>query len=225
MDDILLKARIYKGKGEERMANMHKGPEDLRAPYDQGLPNFHALYDQGFRAARGTLPEAPARMETAGHDRLSEDVSDLVVNYDEATRLPNFVASREPAARLSTSPADSPEDACVQFIRDRGDLWNLTPEDTATVEVVSVSRRGLPTVNLIQRVEGKEVFNSDVSAGVSPNNEVISVAGRRGGRSSTDVRTSGEGQRRDVPAGRTTVRSRLLHRTLDRRFSHLRLRR
>jgi extracellular elastinolytic metalloproteinase len=159
------------------MADMEKSPEDLRAPHDQGLPNFHALYDQGVRAARGTLPEAPARMETAGHDRLSADVSDLVVNYDEATRLPNFVASREPTARLS-SPADSPEDATVQFIRDQGDLWNLTPEDAATVEVVSVSRRGLPTVNLIQRVEGKEVFNSDVTAAVSPNNEVISVSGQ-----------------------------------------------
>jgi extracellular elastinolytic metalloproteinase len=157
---------------------MEKSPEGLHGLGDQGFPtNFHALYDQGFRAARGTLPEAPARLATAGHDRLSADVSDLVVNYDEATRLPNFVASREPAARLS-SPADSPEDAVTQFIQNRADLWTLTPEDAATVEVVSVSKRGLNTVNLIQRVEGKEVFNSDVTAAVSPNNEVISVAGQ-----------------------------------------------
>ena len=66
----------------------------------------------------------------------------------------------------------------MQFIQDRGDLWNLTPEDAATVEVVSVSQKGLNTVNLIQRVEGKEVFNSDVTAAVSPDNEVISVAGQ-----------------------------------------------
>jgi extracellular elastinolytic metalloproteinase len=146
---------------------------------DRKIPeDFHALYDQGFRAARGTLPEAPARLETAGRDRLSEDVPDLVVDYDEATQLPNFVASREPAARLSTSPADSPENAVAQFIQDQGDLWNLAPEDAATVEVVSVSRKGLNTVNLIQRVEGKEVFNSDVTAAVSPDNEVISVAGQ-----------------------------------------------
>src|SRR3712207_4194304 len=163
------------------MADMEKSPEDLRASDDQGdqgFPeNFHALYDQGLRVARGTLPEAPARLETAGHARLSEDVSDLVVDYDEATRLPNFVASREPAARLS-SPADSPEDAVTQFIQNRADLWTLTPEDAATVEVVSVSKRGLNTVNLIQRVEGKDVFNSDFTAAVSPNNEVISVSGQ-----------------------------------------------
>jgi extracellular elastinolytic metalloproteinase len=146
---------------------------------DKKIPgNFHALYDQGVRAARGTLPEAPARAQSAGHERLSEDVSDVVVDYDEATRLPNFVASREPTARLSTAPADSPEDAVTRFIQDRGDLWNLTPEDAATADVVSVSRRGLNTVNLIQRVEGKEVFNSDVTAAVSPDNEVISVSGQ-----------------------------------------------
>src|SRR5918994_701344 len=148
---------------------------------DRKIPeDFHALYDQGFRAAHGTLPEEPAaRVESAGPDRLAEDVSsELVVDYDEATRLPKFVAPQEPGARLSTAPADSPENATVQFIEDRGDLWNLTPEDAATVEVVSVSRRGLPTVNLIQRVEGKEVFNSDVTAAVSPNNEVISVSGQ-----------------------------------------------
>jgi extracellular elastinolytic metalloproteinase len=161
------------------MADIEKSPEDPRGPDDQGLPNFHALYDEGFRAARGTLPEAPARMETAGPDRLAEDVSsELVVDYDEATRLPKFVAPQEPGGRLSTAPADSPEEAVTQFIQNRGDLWNLTPEDASTVDVTSVSRRGLNTVNVIQRVEGKEVFNSDVTAAVSANNEVISVSGQ-----------------------------------------------
>ncbi|MGA7733364.1 MAG: M36 family metallopeptidase [Chloroflexia bacterium] len=41
-----------------------------------------------------------------------------------------------------------------------------------------MSRKGLSTVNLLQRVEGKEVFNSDVTAAVSPANEVISLAGQ-----------------------------------------------
>ena len=44
--------------------------------------------------------------------------------------------------------------------------------------MVSVSQKGLNTVNLIQRVEGKEVFNSDVTAAVNASNEVISVAGQ-----------------------------------------------
>lgn len=140
--------------------------------------DFHALYDQGFRAAHGIQPKAAPQAETAGHRRLSADVPDLVVEYDEATQLPNRVVSRQPAARLSRSRGGSPEGAVTQFVQDRGDLWNLTPQDAATVEVVSVSRKGLNTVNLIQRVEGKEVFNSDVSAAVSSNNEVISLAGQ-----------------------------------------------
>jgi extracellular elastinolytic metalloproteinase len=140
--------------------------------------NFHALYDRGFRAARGIQPKAPPQAGTAGHTRLAADVPDLEVEYDEATQLPNRVVSRQPAARLSRSRGGSPEDAVTQFIQDRGDLWDLTPQDTATVEVVSVSRKGLNTVNLIQRVEGKEVFNSDVTAAVSANNEVISLAGQ-----------------------------------------------
>ncbi len=140
--------------------------------------NFHALYDRGFRVARGIQPKAPPQGETAGHTRLSADVPDLVVEYDEATQLPSRVVSRQPAARLSRSRGGSPEDAVTQFIQDRGDLWDLTPQDAATVEVISVSRKGLNTVNLIQRVDGKEVFNSDVTAAVSSNNEVISLAGQ-----------------------------------------------
>jgi extracellular elastinolytic metalloproteinase len=140
--------------------------------------DFHALYDRGFRTARRTLSPTPPQLETAGHSRLAADVPDLVVEYDEATQLPNRVVSRQPTARLSTRSAVSPEEAVTQFVQDRADLWNLTPEDTSTVEVVSVSRKGLNTVNLIQRVEGKEVFNSDMTAAVSANNEVISLAGQ-----------------------------------------------
>jgi extracellular elastinolytic metalloproteinase len=140
--------------------------------------DFHALYDQGFRAARGMQPKAALPPESAGHTRLSADVPDLVVEYDEATQLPNRIISRQPAARLSRSRGGAPEDAVTQFVQDRSDLWDLTPQDAATVEVVSVSRKGLNTVNLIQRVEGKEVFNSDVTAAVSSNNEVISLAGQ-----------------------------------------------
>jgi extracellular elastinolytic metalloproteinase len=99
--------------------------------------NFHALYDRGCRAARGALPTPSAQMETAGHERLTADVPDLMVDYDEATRLPNRVVSRRPSARLAAPSADSPEDAVVHFIQDRGDLWNLAPEDAGTVEVVS----------------------------------------------------------------------------------------
>ena len=139
--------------------------------------DFHALYDRGFRAARGIVPAASPQ-ETAGHRRLLADVPDLKVEYDQATQLPNFVVCQQRAERLSRRAANSPAQAVTDFIQDRSDLWNLSPEDVATVEVVSVSQTGLHTVNLIQRVEGKEVFNSDLTAAVSPNNEVLSLAGQ-----------------------------------------------
>lgn len=139
--------------------------------------DFHALYDRGFRAARGIQPPA-ARRETAGHARLSADVADLSVEYDQGTQLPNLVVSRRPTARLSTRTDARPERAVTEFVRNRCDLWDMTPEDVDTVKVVSVSRKGLNTVNLIQRIEGKEVFNSDVTAAVSSDNEVISLAGQ-----------------------------------------------
>ena len=140
--------------------------------------NFHALYDQGFRTARGTQPAAPPQLATAGHNRLAGDVPDVELNYDEATGLPNLVTSRLPAGRLSSSSSATAEEAVTQFMQERGDLWNLAPEDSATVEVVSVSRKGLNTVRLMQRVEGKEIFDSEVTVAISSNNEVISLAGR-----------------------------------------------
>ena len=155
------------------------GRPTARAALQSTLPeDFHALYDRGFRAARGIVPTVSPQTRSSGHTRLAAEVPDLEVDYDQATQLPNRIVSRHPTARLATRAATSPEEAVTQFIRDRGDLWHLTPEDIATVKVVSTSPRGLPTVNLIQRVEGKEVFNSDVTASLGPNNEVVSIAGQ-----------------------------------------------
>ncbi len=172
-----------------------------RAPFPD---DFHALYDRGFRASRGitALTESHAR---AGSRRLTDEIKGIDVQYDEATQMPNLVLTKEPAARLSTRSVESPESAVTQFIKDRSDLWNLSPEDAETIEVVSLSQpkaeaptvtRGrrvktmarpaepsfdignLRTVNMVQRVEGKEVFNSDVTAAVNADNEVLSVAGQ-----------------------------------------------
>ena len=41
-----------------------------------------------------------------------------------------------------------------------------------------MSRRGLQTVDLIQRVDGAEVFNSDITAAIGADNQLISVAGQ-----------------------------------------------
>jgi extracellular elastinolytic metalloproteinase len=167
--------------------------------------DFHALYDRGFRAARGIAPTT-TEAETTGHRRLADEVKDVEVHYDEATHLPNLVVTKQATTRLSGRAPGTAEGAVTEFIRSRGDLWNLSDDDVNTIEVVSVSRPGtevvagagptrgrartrsqpestfnignLKTVNLIQRVEGKEVFNSDVTAAVNANNELISVSGQ-----------------------------------------------
>jgi hypothetical protein len=160
-------------------------------------PDFHALYDSGFRASRGLTP-ARAAAESPGHRRLRAEVADLEVHYDRTTMLPKLVVTRAPAGRLSRAAAGSPADVASEFIRNRGDLWDLTPSDAATVEVVSVSapprgadragRRSGPgssfdvsrlrTVNLIQKIAGREVFNSEATAAVNADNEVVCVSGQ-----------------------------------------------
>ncbi len=186
-----------------RMKGQTRGDPGAALPED-----FHALYDRGFRASRGMSPAAVTPQETSGQRRLAEQVEGLDVHYDQGTQLPNFIVSRQPAARLSRGAPGTPEGAAMQFIQSQSDLWNLSPADAGTIEVVSVSQpkdqpdaaagrpaggtrsrsRGrsespfnlgnLKTVNLVQRVEGKEVFNSDVTAAVNASNEVISVAGQ-----------------------------------------------
>lgn len=140
--------------------------------------DFHALYDIGVRAERGTSAGSIAPSETDGHSRLADDVPELTVDYDDATQLPNRVSSTEPTARLSERSRGSAEDAVTRFVEERGDLWRLSPEDVSGVEVVSVSGKGLQTVQLVQRAGGVEVFNSEVTAAVSPSNQVVSLAGQ-----------------------------------------------
>lgn len=168
--------------------------------------DFHALYDRGFRAARGILLKSVTPLETAGHKRLAKRVEGLDVSYDQTTQLPNLILNHESPTMLAESIPGSPQEAVMEFIRSQSDLWNFSPEDVETIEVVSVSAPGesmksesvmesdtsagrrdtdsdfninnLKTVNLVQRIDGKEVFNSDVTAAVNVNNEVISVAGQ-----------------------------------------------
>ena len=183
--------------------------------------DFHALYDRGFRTVRG-IAAAATPGETAGHRRLADEVKDVEVHYDSATQLPNLVVTKRATTRLSRRAPGTPEGAVTEFIRSRGDLWNLSDDDVNTIEVVSVSRPGgeeeagaggtrgratarsqpestfnlgnLKTVNMIQRVEGREVFNSDVTAAVDVNNKVISVSGQFfPGTASSDTRSRARG--------------------------------
>ncbi len=177
--------------------------QSLRSERSTFPDDFHALYDRGFRTSRG-ITAAVAGAGRRGPRRLAKEVKGVEVQYDDATQLPNLVLTRQPATRLSRRSVGTPEGAVSEFIKDRSDLWNLSAEDAETIEVVSLSqpraeaptegrvRRGrrapsarprlnlenLKTVNMIQRVEGKEVFNSEVTAAVNAENQVLSVAGQ-----------------------------------------------
>ncbi len=139
--------------------------------------NFNALYSHGARTARGVAIAAPSDRRPAVA-RMAAEVPDMTIDYDDATQNPVRVSSRRAEGRLSAQPAESPEAAARQFVSERADLWQLSDQDMATVEVVSVSSQGLPTVRMIQKVEGVEVFQSDMTAAVTPDNKVVSVAGQ-----------------------------------------------
>jgi extracellular elastinolytic metalloproteinase len=139
--------------------------------------NFNALYSRGARAARGIAIAAPSADRPA-IARLNSAVADVSVDYDDSTQNPVRVGTRSPEGRLSTTAAASPQAAVRQFIGERADLWQLSDQDVSTVEVVSVSSKGIPTVRVIQKVEGVEVFQSDMTAAVAPDNKVVSVAGQ-----------------------------------------------
>ncbi len=139
--------------------------------------NFNALYSRAARAARGVVVAA-APADRPAVARMAGDVSDLTIDYDEATQNPVRMSSLEPAGRLSAQPMATPEAAARQFVKDRADLWQLNDQDVATVEVVSVSSQGLPTVRMIQKVDGVEVFQSDMATAIAPDNRVVSVSGQ-----------------------------------------------
>lgn len=143
----------------------HSVPED-----------FHALYEEDFRAARGQQRAASGE-ENEGYQRLRRDVPGLDVCYDHATGMPKLVSSRVPAERM-TPPADTEDASAMAFVREHADLWNLTDSDLDTVEVRAISRKGLKVVRLVQRMEGKEVFDSEVTVSLDRENAVTNVSGQ-----------------------------------------------
>src|SRR5438045_4204573 len=65
-----------------------RGAEPPSRDGRQHVPaNFHALYDRGFRTARGLpAPPAPAaRAASASRRRMARTVPDLEIHYDETT--------------------------------------------------------------------------------------------------------------------------------------------
>ncbi|MFI7494611.1 M36 family metallopeptidase [Kocuria sp. M4R2S49] len=148
-------------------------------PADRALPeDFHALYDAGARSARGTAPSAFSAPVSPGHLRLAGQLGDLEADYDQVTQLPHRITRRAPAGGLSGEASASAEETVQRFVTEHGDLWRLSEADAQGVEVVSVSGRGLRTVQLVQRAEGVEVFNSEATAAIGPDGAVVSVAGQ-----------------------------------------------
>ncbi|MEX5716949.1 M36 family metallopeptidase [Geodermatophilus maliterrae] len=139
--------------------------------------DFHALYDPGVRRVRGGPPAATAP-SPGGESRPAGGAVDLRVDQDEATGLPNRVAGLTPGAPPTAEGGGSPEEAVGRFLAERGDLWQLSPQDAGGVAVTSVSGSRLRTAHLVQRVDGVEVFGSDVTAAIGPAGEVVSVAGQ-----------------------------------------------
>jgi hypothetical protein len=63
--------------------------------------NFHALYDRGFRTSRGLTPSPAAPTISASARKLSREVKDLQVYYDQATQLPNMITVKSAAKPLA----------------------------------------------------------------------------------------------------------------------------
>lgn len=149
---------------------------------DKKVPdNFHALYEPALRAARGVPPMAAAGAGApqGGMARLASDAGETNVHLDEATQLPVSITLPVTASgmRLAAS-ATTPEEAAAEFLRERGDLWELTAADAATVQVGAVSRQGLPTVHMVQRINGVDVFQGELKLGLGTDNSVHSVIGQ-----------------------------------------------
>jgi extracellular elastinolytic metalloproteinase len=153
------------------------------ADASQTVPaDFNALYDDTTRVARGGVPPT-LRAAQPAIARMTNEVPNISVHLDEATQNPvQVTVAQGPEVRgatgLTTRAAASPEAAARQFIKDRADLWQLNNDDIATVNVVSVSSTGLPTVRMLQKVDGVEVFQSDMTAAVGADNNLISVSGQ-----------------------------------------------
>ena len=176
------------------------------AASDKKVPgNYHALYEPSVRALRGAAPEAAVAAPRQAVERLSDSVKDLSVEVDAATRMPVSIRSRAAGARLSAAE-ESPEAAIKEFVKGRADLWNLADADADTLEVQSVSRQGLPTVRLVQRIDGVEVFQGELKGALDDGQPAglghrPGVLGRGGGLEPPGGRPPGPGRDDDAGVG------------------------
>ncbi|MEU5877663.1 M36 family metallopeptidase [Spirillospora sp. NPDC047279] len=138
--------------------------------------NFHALYDRDAAEAAGLAMPGPVPRHETGSRRLAERLPRLLTDYDGATGGPVQVWNLDPEPL--GPPAPTPEAAVTGFVADRTDLWGLSRDDLGTLEVTGVSRTGLRSVHLVQRVGPAEVWGSEVTVAIDSDNAVTAVAGQ-----------------------------------------------
>jgi hypothetical protein len=187
----------------------------LRAARGLAAPAARAVSPSGRRLARA-VPGLEVYVDETTR------LPNLIISQSPGASLsPRGAARPARAAALGT-----PEGAVAEWVNRHADLWQLSDRDASTVEVVSVSqpradavsgraraRRGrttpgfdvskLRTVNLVQRVDGVEVFNSDTTGAVNDRNEVIAVAGQffHGAAASGAARSRARSRRAGSRAG------------------------
>jgi hypothetical protein len=93
--------------------------------------------------------------------------------------LPVRVTRRSSARGLARTTAAAPEDAARQFIDAHRDLWNLSTPDLETVQIRSVSWKGLPTVPPHSTGERRPMSSiTDMTVALDGANQVVSVTGQ-----------------------------------------------
>ncbi len=160
-----------------------------------GVPgNYHARYDPAVGVATGRA--GPIERKQAGVRRLAVAVPDLDVSYDDSTGLPVQLTTAS-GVRWGSDAATA-VDAATTFVDEHADVWDLASPDVGTVEIRSVSTRGLRVVRLAQRVDGVEVFGSGVTLGLDARNGVVASRGQlfRGARTYMDGRSANRAIRR-----------------------------
>ncbi len=174
-------------------------PANFHALYDRGFRASRGIAPAA-AAPRATRGHRRLAKSVAGLDvqyDTATQLPKLVIAQQAATRLTrraagtaesavmDFVRSRSDLWNLSGADAGTIEVTSVSEPRGEASADVPAPAPgrrrgaaAPTAGDSTFNVRNLQTVNLIQRIDGKEVFNSDVSAAVDRNNQVIAVAGQ-----------------------------------------------
>ncbi len=134
--------------------------------------NYHARYNQDFRDSHNIQAAISKKLDT----RIDQEW--IKVHLDPATLHPNLISVQKTGVKLDLPAIDSPEEDSILVIKKLKDLWELTETDIENSAVKSVSRKGLNVTRLIQRINGIDVFCSEISIAFNKERQVVSIAGQ-----------------------------------------------